>query len=138
MAMKTIAGLFPAVAAISLLLGAAGVALGADPRLKTCTTDGTGVVQVSFAMAHARDYQDHLPRMLRSPELEIDSPAYVVVFSGAVNSAFAGGAAAQPADSVVPADPQPATQSPATGVVCVSVDGSPTYYSNVDTTGLKP
>lgn len=56
-----------------------------------------------------------------SPELDVDSPAFVVLFDGPVPLPFSGG--------------PPGPSGPATGVVCVVVEGQSTYYVNVDTTG---
>jgi hypothetical protein len=76
--------------------------------------------------------------MKLSPELETDDPAYVVVFAGTVSMGIAGAPAAQAEDGTVPAAIEPIVRETAlTGVVCVVTDGSPTYYSSVDTSGLN-
>jgi hypothetical protein len=87
-------------------------------------------IAAQVAMAHARDYQQHFPRMGRAPELEIDAPAFAVAFAGALSMGTTGGPAPNGAGGA-PARPQP----PLTGVVCFVVNGSPTYYVNVDISG---
>jgi hypothetical protein len=82
----------------------------ADARLTTCPI---GRVLASFAIARARDYQAAIPRMGRSPELETDAPALVVIYDGPVD---VGGRATD-------------------GVVCVVVGVSPMVYTEVDVTG---
>ena len=81
-----------------------------------------GSVEFVFVMPRARDYQRHLPAMLRSPELEVDDPGFVVVF----------------AEGVVPAVGGVGTSDDDSGrYVCISVDGQPNLYSNVDITGMQ-
>jgi amino acid transporter len=128
-----------AVFAVALgVVGAASLVLGADPRLSTCTRGVAGSVQASFAMAHARDYKVHLPHMKLSPELETDVPAYVVVFSGATSIGYVGAPAPQADDNAIPSYLEPlVSQGVFSGVVCVVTNGSPTYYSSVDTLDLK-
>ncbi len=92
-------------------------AFAGDPRLDACFGDA-GEVEAAFEMRAARDYQRHLPGMLRSPELEVDDPAFVVVFAGDVSL--------------------PRVQ-PASGegqIVCVLVGDTPNVYVGVDTSGL--
>jgi hypothetical protein len=80
---------------------------------------GAGQVEAAFEMRHARDYQRHLPGMLRAPELEVEDPGFVVVFSGDV--AIGG---------VPPASGDGQT-------VCILAGDTPNVYSGVDTTGLQ-
>lgn len=129
-----------AVVAVAVgIFGAANLALGVDPRLKTCTDGVKGSVQASFAMAEARDYKGRVPRMKLSPELETNEPAFVVVFAGAVSLGVAGAPGPQTDESAGAAALEPAIrQAEFTGVVCVVMDGFPTYYSNVDVSGLTP
>ena len=87
-------------------------------------------IAAQVSMAHAWDYQLHLPRMGRSPELEHDRPAFVVAFAGPIVLPTFGGI--PPLGLVAPAGPRP----PSTGVVCVVVNGSPTYYTDVDVAGV--
>ena len=92
-------------------------AFAGDPRLDACFADA-GEVEAAFEMRAARDYQRHLPGMLRSPELEVDDPAFVVIFAGDVSL--------------------PRIQ-PASGdgqIVCVLVGDTPNVYVGVDTSGL--
>jgi hypothetical protein len=69
-----------------------------------------------------------MPRMGRSPELEIDAPAYVVIYDGVVHLAITGA----PRPNGAAGNPQP---DGIAGVVCVVVNGSPTIYANVDSSG---
>ena len=51
----------------------------ADPRFERCG-GLVGDVVGAFEMAHARDYRAHLPAMGAAPELDVDDPAFVVLF----------------------------------------------------------
>jgi len=93
-------------------------AFAADPRMEACF-GGAGEVEAAFEMRHARDYQRHLPGMLRSPELEVDDPGFVVVFAGEVRVGGNGG-------------PPPETGKS----VCVLVGETPNLYTGVDVAGL--
>jgi hypothetical protein len=101
-------------------------AFAGDPRIAACL--GTAApVQYAFEMAHARDYQRHLPAMLLSPELDVDDPAFVVVF--AAGARIVGGAPPPASD---------ATSAPANSrSVCVLVAGVPNLYENVDISGMR-
>jgi hypothetical protein len=82
-----------------------------------------------FVMVHARDYQSYLPNMLLAPELDVDDPAFVVVFrDGWVGPPYGG----------APGAPSPrSTPVPGLRFVCVLPDGgAPNLYANVDITGL--
>jgi hypothetical protein len=133
-----IAGLVVALA----LVGAAGVGVvrGAltDARQHLCT-DPVPVAKVAnaFAMASLSDYQRHIPRMGRSPELQVSGPGYVVVFAGAVDLPAANGAPPATTDHGT-VDFGGQVLGPETGVVCVVANNQPTFYVNVDTTGLQP
>jgi hypothetical protein len=87
-------------------------------------------VAAQVAMEHGRDYRRHFPRMGRSPELEIEAPAFAVAFAGPLDLPHFGG---------VPPLGQPAIRRSAesVGVVCVVVNGSPTYYTDVDISGVN-
>ena len=93
-------------------------AFAGDPRLAACFA-AAGEVQAAFEMRHARDYQRHLPRMLRSPELEVDDPGFVVVFAGDV-----------PLVGV-------SRLSGPGKVVCILVGDTPNLYDDVDISGLR-
>jgi hypothetical protein len=96
-------------------------AFAGDPRVSACMGDA-GSVEFVFVMPQARDYQRHLPAMLRSPELEVDDPGFVVIFAEGVVPAVGG---------VDPSDDESGRY------VCISVDGQPSLYSNVDITGMR-
>jgi hypothetical protein len=52
-----------------------------DPRFARCAGPQAEVLG-AFEMQHARDYRLHVPAMGRSPELEVDDPAFVVIYRG--------------------------------------------------------
>jgi hypothetical protein len=98
---------------------------GADPRFHACGGDA-GHVRAAFAMNHARDFQSHYPNALRTPELETDSPAYVVDFEGG---------------TVIPimmSNPRAAKATSYQNVVCVFADGVPNWYFDVDKSAMHP
>lgn len=115
-----------ALAAVVLIVVACAAR---DPRATRCGI--AAPVAREFALEHARDYRMALPRMGRSPELEIESPAYVVVYAGPVNL---GGVNRAPDAQDSSGNPIGHVDQPDsfTGVVCVVVNGSPTIYVNVD------
>jgi hypothetical protein len=97
-----------------------------DARLGQCF--GTPEdMEFVFEMNHARDYRSHLPRMGRSPELEVDEPAFVVVYRDGWQGPMSGGALGGERES----------PTPGLRFVCVLVQGGdPNLYSNVDIDGL--
>ncbi len=110
-------------------------AFAGDPRLTACF-GGAGEVQYAFEMTHARDYQRYLPNMLLAPELDVDSPGFVVVFAAGV----------VPSVGLLPPGPADASETPSAPVtapppshrsVCILVDGAPNLYSDVDIDGLR-
>lgn len=109
-----------------------------DPRMDRCGASRPGQALAAFEMAHASDYQIHLPAMGRSPELERAEPAFVVVFAGrAPFGGVSGGAAPQPGATLGPRTPAPNEHD-----VCVLVGDDPNnaelnVYTDVDTTGLR-
>jgi hypothetical protein len=119
--------LFPGALTVAALLPSACGSW--DPRAKPCGIEAPVVRE--FALEHARDYRTALPRMGRSPELEIDIPAYVVVYAGPLNL---GGVMRAPDGQDASGNPIGHVDQPdsATGVVCVVVNGAPTIYVNVD------
>ncbi len=121
-----------AIAAFAITLGAALVVQGAvpaDPRLDLCggTAHGNKIL-AAFEMSRARDFWQHFPRALRAPELEVDSPAFVVAFDGPTRLDLWLGARSKPLEASVTRD----------GVVCVVVDGIPNMYSGIDFTDFRP
>ena len=88
-------------------------------------------VAAQVAMEHGRDYQRHFPRMGISPELDIDAPAFAVAFAGPLPR---GGIGGYPPLGGGPAIPRPGE---IVGVVCVVVNGSTTFYTDVDITGVN-
>jgi len=121
---------------VALLTGCAVVAPVdvADPRFEACggtmeTVDAT----VAFT---ARDYLDHFPLMGRAPELEMDEPAYAVVF--AEGHGFPGARTGQ----LRPRDDAAAAPEPSHRTVCIYVgrppDGDRHVYVDVDVALLFP
>jgi hypothetical protein len=109
---------------------AAGSALGRDPRVDLCPVEGNKIL-TTFEAARARDYGRHIPRMLRSPELEVDAVAFFVIFDGPTTLTISG---APPAEDAAAST----AVSQFEGVVCAVVDGDATVYVNVDLGGMKP
>jgi hypothetical protein len=89
-----------------------------------------------FSMDRARDYQLHLPAMLLAPELDVDDPAFVVVY--AAMQPFGGGGAAPPPGQTW----APRSLDPGHHDICVLVGydaatAELNIYENVDTTGMR-
>lgn len=78
-----------AMAAFVLGAIAVGFVFGRDARLDLCPVQSNTVL-VSFEIPTARDYAKYIPRMLRSPELEVDAPALIVIFDGPTTLAVLG------------------------------------------------
>jgi hypothetical protein len=55
-------------------------AFAGDPRLAACL-GAAGPIEFVFELPHARDYRRHFPAMLLAPELDVDDPAFAVVFA---------------------------------------------------------
>ena len=105
-------------------------AFSGDARLKSCF-EGAFPIQYVFEMTHARDYKRYLPAMGMSPELDVDSPAFVVVFVDGAGPFTGMGTAPEP-----DATPGPSPTPEPGRYVCVLVDGTPNLYSGVDITGM--
>lgn len=112
-------------------------ALAPDARLAGCGgANPANRVRAAFEMKQAREFWVHFPAASRqAPELEVDTPVFVVVFDGPVEVAGLGGVDAQ-------AGVRTATL---TNVVCVLKppsplypDGEPLVYYNVPLDGFKP
>lgn len=124
--------------AIARIGGGAGAPRPPDPavfagddRFAKCGLSSSDQAAAAFEMKHAADYLSHLPKMGRSPELEVSDPALVIVLPG--GSPLGGVSGASPASSGR-GDADGAT-------VCVVVGSDPAtaqvnVYENVDTTGL--
>ena len=97
-------------------------AFAGDPRIAACFGD-TAPVEFVFEMPHARDYQRHLPKMLLSPELDVDAPGFVVIYAAGAHPMTG------PAESM-PSDPDHRT-------ICILVDGVPSVYDDVDISGMQ-
>lgn len=114
-------------------------AFAGDPRLDLCGATVSSALAV-FEMDHARDYRLHLPAMGLSPELDVDDPAFVLVYRAPFP--FAGGAPAPQSGASQVADSTPVpTMAPGHHDVCVVVGTAPSIadriiYADVDTAGL--
>lgn len=105
-------------------------AFSGDPRLAACLA-AAGPVEFAFEMPHARTYQRHFPAMGLAPELDVDDPAFVVVFAGGAQLLIGGGG--PPAASGGPTiSPNPTERS-----VCVLVGDTPNLYEDVDISGMR-
>jgi hypothetical protein len=113
---------------VVLAAGSVAIVLGQDPRVGRCPVEGNRIL-ATFEIPAARDYTRYIPRMLRSPELERDSPAFVVIFDGPARLTVSGSV---PGDGV--ADAMRTATEVFSGVVCVVVDGAVTVYTDVATT----
>jgi hypothetical protein len=105
-----------------------------DPRLARCGATVETAID-AFEMIRARDYRLHLPAMLLAPELDVDAPAFVVVYRGMSPIPRLGGAP-PPGQTW-----QPRSLEPGRHDVCVLVGtdaatAEMSVYSDVDTTGL--
>lgn len=103
-------------------------AFAGDPRLARCGVP-PATASHAFEMAHARDYQRHLPAMLLAPELDVDDPAFVVVFD--VGHTFGAGGGLG----------QTSTNQPGNHDVCILVGhdpatATPNIYGDIDVTGI--
>lgn len=110
-------------------------AFAGDPRLGRCF-GGVATPEYVFVMPHARDYQRHFPAMGLSPELDVDDPAFVVVFAADVaRNAFpltGGHGAGGPQ-----ATPEPSPGDGSERFVCIVVGDTPNLYEGVDITGMQ-
>jgi hypothetical protein len=72
-----------ALAVATVQIGACAGLGGPDPRIAACGGSGGGKVLTAFEMPRARDFWSHFPAAPReAPELEVDTPVFVVVFDG--------------------------------------------------------
>lgn len=110
-------------------------AFAGDPRLLRCAGGDRANVLYAFEMESAANYQAHLPAMLLAPELDVDIPAFVVVFRGL--HSFLGGGAAPPQGQTWP----PRSLAPGSHDLCVLVGSDAetaviNVYGDVNIEGL--
>lgn len=124
------------LATIAMVIGLAvplGIGIGVkaeDPRLARCGGDVRGnSVLTSFELSSAKLFWTRFPHAGMAPELEVDSPAYVVVFDGPATHLLMGPTRADGKAAI-----RPATRE---NVVCVVVDDVVNLYSEVDVTGFE-
>jgi hypothetical protein len=113
----------------------APAAFAGDPRLLRCAGGDLANVLYAFEMESAANYQAHLPAMLLSPELDVDVPAFVVVFRGL--HSFPGLGAAPPQGQTH----APRSFAPGSHDLCVLVGSDAetaeiNVYEGVDIEGL--
>ncbi len=82
---------------LAFLPGPSATPIAADlaPWVDRCGGAGAGIFSV-IRLEHARDYHVALPLMGLSPELDVDTPAVVVVYDGRQPFALSGAAGATP------------------------------------------
>lgn len=105
-------------------------AFAGDPRLHACYGDA-GPVEFVFEMPHARDYQRHFPAMLLAPELDVDDPAFTVVFASDAPPLIGG--SRPPSATIDPTE----SSNPNERWVCILVGDTPNVYENVDISGMS-
>lgn len=117
-----------------IVAAVAGIAVGAGSyafveagnTLNACGMPSDAPVTATFTVATAQDIWKHLPAMGRSPELEVDQAATVIVCGADVTAPIMGGAMGKA---------RPNTLHDA---VCVILaDGTPILYHNVSRSGFK-
>jgi len=111
-------------------------AFSGDPRLARCFGATTATALDVFEMQHAWDYRRHLPAMGLAPELDVDEPAFVVVFRDPPLVGLLG-APPSPGTSAAPG----ASNAPGHHDVCILVGpdaetAQPNLYGDVDIAGL--
>jgi hypothetical protein len=112
-----------------------GSAVSRDQRISQCGgSNPANRVVAAFELDHARDFWTRFPAAPRgAPELEVDTPVFVVVFDGVTDVAVLAG----------PGGGLTAARLP--DVVCVLMpasslypDGEPLVYYNVSREGFTP
>lgn len=104
-------------------------AVSGDARLLRCG-GALADVEFAFTIAHARDYQLHLPAMERFSELDIEPPALIVIYRGG----FPGTSSAPDATASPAGHPE--------RNLCIYVGvagrGELNYFRNVSIAGVRP
>ncbi len=106
---------------------ALAVAAPRDPVERQKCGAGDNRIAAEFALDHAADLPNHLPNMLRTPELEQDRrPAHVILFSGEFRTDLV---------AMAPTIEKPPLLN---AVVCViQADGTVNLYSDVSRAGSQ-
>jgi len=121
-----------AILIIATFLGNPKSTIALDPRAAQCGLALAGQIKSQVALDRASDFWTVFPKAGKAPELEVSSPAFVVVYDGTAR--FLSEAGAPPGiDEAGKPIPQPSTPGEETGVVCVVIDGQRIIYVNVDT-----
>jgi hypothetical protein len=106
----------------------------ADPRFGACGGQADTVI-AAFPF-RADEYRDHFPEMGRSPELEVETDAFAVVFDLDFRPAMMGGQ--RPRDDAPVEEPPPLTGH----FVCVYLgapgEGDTNLYADVDVAWMRP
>jgi hypothetical protein len=111
-------------------------AVAADARIARC--GGTAAdAQYAFTISRASDYARYLPAMGRSPELDLDRPALVIIYLEPLVVAHFS----TPAPSGATREPTPTPRPSNVRDVCVYVgvagEGEINYYTDVSIAGLR-
>jgi hypothetical protein len=99
------------------------------PGFSACGGDATGVI-AAFPISRARDFWKHFPAAGKAPELEVDDPAFIVVYDGIHEFAHMGNPRAETA--------APRQSRAGLTDLCVFVGGSTNVYTDVSTVGFSP
>jgi hypothetical protein len=122
---------------ISLLVAAACSGLTPYPvdrshaGFSACAGEATGVI-AAFPISRARDFWKHFPAAGKAPELEVDDPAFIVVYDG-VHEFPHMGRFRGPGETAPPRQRRVGFTD-----LCVFVAGSPNVYTDVPTVGFSP
>jgi hypothetical protein len=101
------------------------------PGFSACAGEATGVI-AAFPISRARDFWKHFPAAGKAPELEVDDPAFVVVYDGIHEFPLMGNP--RRAGETAP----PRQRRVGFTDLCVFVGGSTIVYSDVSTVGFSP
>jgi hypothetical protein len=100
-----------------------------DPRFTKCAGD-EGPVLAAFHLEHASQFANHFPAAGQAPEMEVQTPAFVVVFDGPYPGPVMPRFSASP----------PPTPAPGRRDICVWIgdpdDGVQVVYGDVDIRGM--
>jgi hypothetical protein len=99
------------------------------PGFSACGGEATGVI-AAFPIRRARDFWKHFPAAGKAPELEVDDPAFVVVYDGVQRFPHMG----NPRGETAP----PRQERSGFTDLCVFVGGSTNIYTDVSTVGFNP
>ena len=117
---------------VATFLGNPKSTIALDPRGAQCGLALEGQIKSQVALNHASDFWTLFPKAGKAPELEVSSPAFVVVYDGTTHVFNIDGEPPGIDENGEPI-PQATIADEQTGVVCVVVEGQRIVYVNVDT-----